>query len=761
MQQVGRWKWCAFFILSLLFALLAPAATAQSETGSISGSVFDEFTWVPVTGVCVTATSQSDGATYTHDQLYSNRFYLDDLPLGLYDLTVEDCSPGLYYSTRTFSDIEVVSPLGYTIPGSASSNLSVFLTLQDGAVVTGQVVENYSGYPLEWKRVQLINANTGEPLDETCTGRDGWYQMIAPPNTPLKVLFRDGCGGAYPSHRPQWYPFADTDEGAETLTPQAGSHTIAPAALTVRGGFVGTIYDPTGQVPGHGWKVVAKEGHYLSGTYVRQDGSFAVTRIGDDILIRMEPKATWDGVDWGYLADPDNPNVAATWDVDGWDLFDLGFMLLDRPPALSGRVVDANGHPIHGAAVGFYEEHEHGVVSSVTATTDEMGWYVTNTSATGNYTAVVTVPSSDHDPGFEFNGTWLGNTPERSRATVLHLDGASRGGIDFIVKRGKASGVDVVLWTWTGPQELTTDRERNGATPAEPMEVSTSIVTQAPASVGRFLDQQVLPGFRSFGLGASIIHDPAPAAPPLLVDIALEESLLPGPIEDMQIVWNGRRLGDCTIVGAPCLQDIAVDERGDVVVSARISDGGEASFVWGPSFLDTGGSIFLNDIEWLAGEGVTKGCSPPINDLFCPDDNVTRGQMAAFLARFLRLTDRGNLNFIDDDGSVFEADIEKLAAAGITRGCNPPLNDQFCPEDPVTREQMAAFLSRALNLPTIDGVSFLDDDSSVFEQDIERLAAAGVTRGCNPPLNDRFCPNQVVTREQMAAFLHRAGTLRP
>ncbi len=50
--------------------------------------------------------------------------------------------------------------------------------------------------------------------------------------------------------------------------------------------------------------------------------------------------------------------------------------------------------------------------------------------------------------------------------------------------------------------------------------------------------------------------------------------------------------------------------------------------------------------------------------------------------------------FVDDDGSVFEADIERLAAAGITKGCNPPVNDRFCPNDPVTRGQMAAFLVR-------------------------------------------------------------------
>jgi hypothetical protein len=71
--------------------------------------------------------------------------------------------------------------------------------------------------------------------------------------------------------------------------------------------------------------------------------------------------------------------------------------------------------------------------------------------------------------------------------------------------------------------------------------------------------------------------------------------------------------------------------------------------------------------------------------------------MAAFLVRALGLTDDGGGNtFTDDDGSVFEEDIARLAASGITRGCNPPDNTKFCPGDKVTREQMAAFLRRAL-----------------------------------------------------------------
>ncbi len=122
----------------------------------------------------------------------------------------------------------------------------------------------------------------------------------------------------------------------------------------------------------------------------------------------------------------------------------------------------------------------------------------------------------------------------------------------------------------------------------------------------------------------------------------------------------------------------------------------ESSGGGGPSFIDTATSAFIDDIEWLAAEGITRGCNPPKNDRFCPDDPVTRGQMAAFLVRALGLTDGLSDPFVDDNGSIFEADIERLAAAGITRGCNPPKNDRFCPDDPVTRGQMAAFLHRGL-----------------------------------------------------------------
>jgi hypothetical protein len=81
--------------------------------------------------------------------------------------------------------------------------------------------------------------------------------------------------------------------------------------------------------------------------------------------------------------------------------------------------------------------------------------------------------------------------------------------------------------------------------------------------------------------------------------------------------------------------------------------------------------------------GVTRGCNPGDNDLFCSDDSGEEGQMAAFLkgALGLKANTRGWFEDVPAD-STFAADIGNLATAGITLGCNPPVNDLVCPEEP-------------------------------------------------------------------------------
>lgn len=168
-----------------------------------------------------------------------------------------------------------------------------------------------------------------------------------------------------------------------------------------------------------------------------------------------------------------------------------------------------------------------------------------------------------------------------------------------------------------------------------------------------------------------------------------------------------------------------------------------------PAFSDIAESRFRAQIEWLAAEGITTGCG---DGRFCPDGLVTRAQMATFLVRFLGLPRAGHDRFADDERSPHEANINALAAAGITAGCG---DGRFCPDGRVTRAQMATFLGRAVRLPASTAADyFVDDERSAHEERINGLAASGISGGCG---THAFCPDGLVTRGQMAAFLYRIG----
>lgn len=164
-------------------------------------------------------------------------------------------------------------------------------------------------------------------------------------------------------------------------------------------------------------------------------------------------------------------------------------------------------------------------------------------------------------------------------------------------------------------------------------------------------------------------------------------------------------------------------------------------------FTDTGESPYRWDIAWLAGRGITQGCDP---GLFCPLDSVTREQMASLLVRAFRFPPTETDWFGDDDASIHQADINALAEGGVTSGCAP---GEFCPRAVLTREETASLLVRALRLPPSSLDRFSDDTGSPYQADIDALAAAGLTIGCDI---GRFCPQAEMTREQVVAFLYRA-----
>ena len=71
-----------------------------------------------------------------------------------------------------------------------------------------------------------------------------------------------------------------------------------------------------------------------------------------------------------------------------------------------------------------------------------------------------------------------------------------------------------------------------------------------------------------------------------------------------------------------------------------------------------------SSINAIADAGITLGCSTADPTLFCPDQLVTRGQMASFIARALGFAPDLTNRFTDDDGSAHEASIKRDSHGG-------------------------------------------------------------------------------------------------
>jgi hypothetical protein len=177
----------------------------------------------------------------------------------------------------------------------------------------------------------------------------------------------------------------------------------------------------------------------------------------------------------------------------------------------------------------------------------------------------------------------------------------------------------------------------------------------------------------------------------------------------------------------------------------------------GDSFADVPRpGAFYRFVETLLHYGVTAGCGP---GAYCPSPSTTRGQMAVFVVA----ASDGAQNpppacvhavFGDVPSShPFCPWIQELNFRGVVAGCG---GGNYCPDAPVTREQMAVFVLRTLD-PTLTPPAcvaptlFADvPETSGFCPWIEELARRNVVTGCG---GGNYCPTASVTREQMAVFI--------
>ncbi|MFD2707098.1 S-layer homology domain-containing protein [Salibacterium lacus] len=171
------------------------------------------------------------------------------------------------------------------------------------------------------------------------------------------------------------------------------------------------------------------------------------------------------------------------------------------------------------------------------------------------------------------------------------------------------------------------------------------------------------------------------------------------------------------------------------------------------NFSDVGSDFWAeNEITYLAGEGVISGYP---NGEFRPGNEVTRSQAALMIAASLNLEtgDRPNPGFedVDESSHAYEA-IAAVADEGIINGDD----GAFMPNEPLTRGQMAAVLTRAYSL-NADGSArdFADIEKDyIFYQDIQALAGSNITTGYAK--DNTFRPGESTTRAQFSVFTARA-----
>ena len=175
-------------------------------------------------------------------------------------------------------------------------------------------------------------------------------------------------------------------------------------------------------------------------------------------------------------------------------------------------------------------------------------------------------------------------------------------------------------------------------------------------------------------------------------------------------------------------------------------------------------SVHAPAVDCLSWWGVTRGTGPGTYD---PSGSVTRAQMASFLARWLdgaasrgsgqALPGSAEITFRDVSPADTHAEsIARLARAGIVQGRDART---YLPTAPVTRDQMASFIRRAMEYSTGDSLprgrdTFIDDNGSVHEDSINRLARLGIASGVG---GFDYRPRSNVRRDAMASLLMRGA----
>ena len=233
---------------------------------------------------------------------------------------------------------------------------------------------------------------------------------------------------------------------------------------------------------------------------------------------------------------------------------------------------------------------------------------------------------------------------------------------------------------------------------------------------------------------------------------------------------NGSSSGSWTLNYAVTLNNTGAARTAHITVGSQqftiTQDFTDAEFADVPP-----SATFFDAANLMFEAGVTTGCVPsndPTTRSFCPNDSVTRQEMAAFIVRAVTgattpITYNPTPYFTDVPATnPFFPHIQKMMDLGITNGCGTGL---FCPTETIPRWEMAIFMIRArlalygASFTTATAPYFTDVPTNVEGNGqpfpfIQRAYEEHITNGCGTnPLT--YCPDELVTRGQMASFIMR------
>ncbi len=424
--------------------------------------------------------------------------------------------------------------------------------------------------------------------------------------------------------------------------------------------------------------------------------------------------------------------------VRGWD--DIGY----------NYVVDRFGTIYEGRGGGLNVQGAH---------TKGFNSYSAGVAFLGYYQDVP--PSAEAQQSFESLATWI--------LDMNHVDPLSTTTVESLGSPKFEEGVSVTLPVIAGHRDTGSTACPGNANYAL-LDTYRQVVASDPDPkiYGGWPTENPVAGFPDSGYDTAVF--PFRFTEPMTWEFTISDGTgtvlleATGQGQDGSVAWDGTFNGLPEPVGTYTASLVATPQSG--AQAPRPASFGFHLGTFNPPFSDDDESVFEPDIITIYDAGITKGCGP---DLYCPTGTVSRGQMALFLTRLWSLSsfslppgDDAGFSDIAYLSPEMQTAINQLAELGITSGTSP---DTYGPDQPVSRWQMALFLTRmwsdaGLAFPAARTATFLD--ITAFPTDVQlainELASLGITSGTSPGAYDPF---GLVTRGQMAAFLarmmHRLG----